>query len=79
VSLQQYGVVRVIRLLRSPDAYDGWRFNQRPPRVGDRGTIVDILRAPGLPDNYVVEASGPDGVTVWLGDFTADELAADTA
>ena len=46
--------------------------------VGDRGTVVDILQAPGLPDKYVVEASGPDGITVWLGDFTADELAADT-
>jgi hypothetical protein len=64
-------------LLRLSEAYEGWRVNQRPPRVGDRGTVVDILQAPGLPDKYVVEASGPDGITVWLGDFTADELAAD--
>ena len=38
------------------------------------GTIVDILHAPGLPDNYVVESSGSDGVTVWLGDFWVEEL-----
>lgn len=76
MSLQQYGVVRIRQLLRSPEAYDDWRINQRPPRVGDQGVIVDILQAPGLPDNYVVESVGPDGVTVWLGDFTDEELEA---
>ena len=79
MSLQQYAVVRVRCLLRPPEQYDGWRFNQRAPRVGDAGTIVDILQAPGSPDNYVVESSGPDGITVWLGDFTADELDATAA
>ena len=72
--LQQCEVVRVRQLIQIPDAYDGWRVNQRPPQVGDVGTIVDILQAPGLPDNYVVESSGRDGVTIWLGDFRAEEL-----
>ena len=62
-----------------PESYDGWRINQRPPRVGDVGTIVEILQAPGLSDRYVVETSGPDGITVWLGDFQAEELAATAA
>jgi hypothetical protein len=74
VSLRQYASVRVRRLLQSPEAYDGWRVNQRHPRVGDVGTIIDILQAPGLPDNYVVEAGGSDGATLWLGDFSAEEL-----
>ena len=74
-TLRQYGMVRVRRLLRPPDAYDGWRVNLRPPRVGDVGTVLDVLS--GIndgPDGYVVESSGPDGVSVWLGDFLATEL-----
>jgi hypothetical protein len=27
-----------------------------------------------MPDRYVVESCGVDGVTVWLGDFAAAEL-----
>jgi hypothetical protein len=71
---RQYSIVRICQLLRSPEEYDGWRVNQRPPQVGDTGTIVDVLAAPGLPYNYVVEASGQDGITIWLGDFAAEEL-----
>jgi hypothetical protein len=75
-SLRLYALVRVRQLLRSPEEYDGWHVNQRPPRIGDLGTIVKILKAPELPLNYVVEASDPDGATVWLGDFLEDELEA---
>jgi hypothetical protein len=67
-------MVRVRRLLRPVAEYDGWGFNLRPPRPGDVGTIVDILQAPGEPDDYVVESSGPDGVTIWVGDFQAEEI-----
>jgi hypothetical protein len=74
--LRQYDMVRIRRLLRSPDSYDGWRINRRPPRIGDVGAIVEISQAPGLPDHYVVENSGPDGITIWLGEFDGEELAA---
>jgi hypothetical protein len=74
MALEQYGMVRVRTLLKPPDAYDGWRLNQRPPHVGDVGCIVEILHAAGLPDCYVVESSGTDGITIWLGDFSEDEL-----
>ena len=74
VPLQQYGLVRIRQLLKPPEEYDGWHLNQRAPQVGDLGTSVDILQAPGLPDQYVVESSGPDGVTIFLGDFAAEEL-----
>jgi hypothetical protein len=74
MALKEYEMVRVRQLLRAAEEYDGWRFNQRPPRVGDVGYIVDVLHADGVPDNYVVESSGPDGITVWLGDFSEDEL-----
>jgi hypothetical protein len=74
--LRQYGEVRIVRLLRPPEHYDGWRVNERPPAIGDVGTIVDILQKAGLPDNYVVECSDParDGTDIWLGDFLAEEL-----
>ncbi len=73
--LRQYDVVRVVQLLRPAEAYDGWGLNQRPPQVGDVGTIVEILQAPGLPDDYVVECVGPGGRPIWLGDFFEEELA----
>jgi hypothetical protein len=73
--LPQYALVRVRQLLRSPEEYDGWDVNQRPPRIGDVGTIVDVLTALGIPEeDYVVECSGPGGIEVWLGDFTFEEL-----
>jgi hypothetical protein len=71
---EQYSLVRVGQLLCSPDDYDGWRINQRPPQVGDIGTLLDILQVPGLPDRYVVECSGGYGVDIWLGEFSAEEL-----
>lgn len=72
-SLAQYSLVEVAKLLHPTEQYDGWRLNKRPPAVGDRGTIVEILHVSGR-TVYVVEASGPDGVTVWLGDFDREEL-----
>jgi hypothetical protein len=73
-SLESYGLVRICQLLQPASAYDGWCVNQRPPQVGDVGTLVDILHTPGLPDRFVVESSGKDGVTVWIGDFAVEDL-----
>lgn len=73
-TLEQFGLVRIKRLRQAAEAYVGWRVNQRPPRIGDVGTLLDILHSAGSPDRYVVESSGTDGVTVWLGDFAAEEL-----
>ena len=78
-SLRQYTRVRVCRLLKPPEAYNSWGINQRPPRVGDTGYIVEILMAQGLPECYVVESSGPDGIDIWLGDFSDEELEAGDA
>ena len=75
-SLKQYDIVRVVQMLHPLEEYDGWRANQRAPQVGDTGTIVEILRAPNLPNKYVVEAVEPDGATLWLSDFDVDEIAA---
>ena len=64
-------------MLHPAEHYDGWRLNKRPPQIGDKGVIVDILHASGHPDRYIVECSGPDGVAVWLGDFSSEELQAE--
>jgi hypothetical protein len=74
--LKEYTQVKVVKLLRSPEHYDGWGFNTRLPRIGDVGTIVDILTAPNYPNKYTVESVQNDGVTVWLSDFQAEELGA---
>jgi hypothetical protein len=68
------GLVRIRQLLGPTSDYNGWRVNQRPPRVGDVGTLLDVLQAHGLPDRYVVESSDENGITIWLADFTAEEL-----
>ena len=73
-ALKQYDRVRVKCLFRSPSEYDGWRANKRAPAVGDIGALVDILRAEGMPNRFVVECCQPEGVTLWLADFAEDEL-----
>ena len=72
--LEQYQLVRVKQLLQSPSEYDCWRVNRRPPKIGDVGTLLDILRADGLPDRFVVESCESNGTAVWLADFQRDEL-----
>ena len=72
--LRQYDIVRVRKLLHHAEHYNGWGVNQRAPSIGDTGTIVEILSAAGVADAYVVECSDADGVTIWLGDFAAEEI-----
>lgn len=71
---KEYELVRVRRQIQSGEDLDGWRLNQRSPAPGDVGTLLDILTAPGLPNKYVVECSGRDGISVWLADFFEEEL-----
>ena len=76
-SFKLYSEVRIRRMLRSDDdSYDDWRVNRRRPALGDVGTLIDILHAPGKPDRYVVECCTSDGSTEWLSDFVMDELEA---
>ena len=72
--LSLYSQVRLKRLLRNPQEYDGWKLNKRNPEVGDIGNLIDILHAKELPDHYIVEKTESDGSTTWLGEFVAEEL-----
>lgn len=71
---KQYDVVRVTLLSENIDR-DGWKINTRAPKVGDTGTVVEILEAEGHPDRYVVECVSPDGSTIWLAEFVREEIA----
>ena len=73
-AVTQYSIVRVVCLLHLVETYNGWHVNKRSPQIGDIGVIVEILHAPDLPDMYVVESVEPDGTTLWLSDFDADEI-----
>jgi hypothetical protein len=62
----------VVRALLTPTRHvDGTDTIKRQPRVGDQGTIVHVLG----PEAYIVESVDAAGMTVWLADFRADELA----
>jgi hypothetical protein len=76
---REYSLVRIRLLLRSSKAYDGYRINSRPPRVGDVGTVVDVMGSPGVPDSYVYtvecrECIEPGGSPLWLSEFSEEEL-----
>lgn len=75
MNFQQYQTVRIVKLNHEAEYYDGWKFNARPLAIGDIGTLVDILKAPSMLDGYVVECSDQNGITIWLGTFSEDELA----
>ena len=71
--LQEYDVVQVIKLIQSDRHYDGNAGVKRPPQIGDCGTIVHIPPEPNS-EWCIVECLDKDGFTIWLADFTADEL-----
>ena len=71
-----YNLVRVVQLIQPAENYDGWKMNRRNPAIGDIGTIVEVLKASGHPDHFVVESSGIEGMTIWLSDFLAEEIEA---
>jgi hypothetical protein len=72
--LRELDSVRVVRLREPPTQHLAVSTVQRLPRLGDRGTVVQILR-PGDPaTTYLVEAVNGEGETIWLGEFARDEL-----
>lgn len=74
--LPEHSTVRVQQLIDEDRPFNGTQDVKRPPEVGDTGTVVHITqhRWDGSLI-YIVENAGPDGKTVWLADFTAEELS----
>jgi hypothetical protein len=73
MALQTGDDVRVIRLDQSGADHLVIHEAQRPPRLGDRGTIIEV-RGEGDEARYLVEADDGDGEALWLAEFGADEL-----
>ncbi len=69
-----YSTVRVTQLHAKDVLRDGWNVNKRNPEVGDEGVLIEILKADGHPDHFLVESSGLDGITIWLSEFLSDEI-----
>ena len=65
--------VRVIRLDRSGVDHLVVHQAQRAPRLGDRGTIVEV-RETAADARYLVEADDGDGEALWLAEFSGEEL-----
>ncbi len=72
--VMRFDRVRVRAVLRAAHLYDGWWANKRPPRFGDVGTVVEVLRGDDAREVYVVECIAPDGSTIWLSEMLEEEL-----
>lgn len=71
---RELDVVRAVHLASPDREYDGSEASRRAPRVGDIGTIVYVYAPDDPRAPYLVECVREDGYTVWLADFTPDEL-----
>jgi hypothetical protein len=76
VSLLEFQTVRIKALLREAREYDPFGGNERAPRIGDTGTVVDVGSRPAGKRNYIVECGRVDGTCAWIADFVEEELEA---
>ena len=71
----EFDTVRVVALHGTPESHLGVLDAERPPRIGDLATVVDLIAGPpGAGTRYIAEVGYPDGRMVWLAEFSADEL-----
>ena len=70
---QLFSRVRVSRLLTPQRTVSGSGAKTRQPEVGDTGTVVEYFgNFEGA--TYLVESVDADGMTVWLAEFSPQEL-----
>jgi len=67
---EMFDVVRVARLEIPSRDVDGSGATPLQPRVGETGTIVEVVGD----DVYLVERVTDDGRTLWLAEFAESEL-----
>ncbi len=77
--MQDFPELSVVRVKALADRATGARplasdDDRRSRAVGDIGTVVEVLRAPGRPRAYLVECCDAAGATVWLSECLAEEL-----
>ena len=69
-SLQEYDVVRIVKLINPSRNITGMKSVSRPPKIGDVATVCHYY--PESP--FIVEMVDQDGMTIWLADFVTEEL-----
>jgi hypothetical protein len=67
--MEELSVVRIKKLTTPDREFDGTADVKRVPRVGDLGILVHKSG-----DLHIVEAVDDNGLTIWLADFSQDEL-----
>jgi hypothetical protein len=73
-AIEQYAVVRVVRLDQDNRPFTGTPSVCRSPQIGDIGTVVHVYDLEDSTSAVVVEAVATDGCTVWLADFFPHDL-----
>lgn len=74
-AIAEHDVVRIVSLTGSAEDHLVISTSERPPRVGDVGTVVNITdRMGGVGRHFTVALSHPDGRPIWLAVFAAHEL-----
>jgi hypothetical protein len=71
---RELDIVKVIKLLKTDRPYSGTEGVCRPPKMGDKGTIINVLDPEGPNTIYSVECVDKNGATLWLADFSPEEL-----
>ena len=69
-----YEMIRIIKISKSEDDYDGFGINTRKPQIGDVGTIVEIIKTNNNGNVYIVESTSVDGKPIFLSLFNEDEI-----
>ena len=72
--LKEYDTVQVARLDTDDRAYQGTEGICRPPCVGDVATICHEYEPSNARAAVAVECVDENGRTIWLADFSRDEL-----
>ena len=71
---REYDRVRVHMLSGPAESHLAFNESIRPPKVGDVGTVVGLRHANDGSEHFIVENVLPNGDTVWLAEFSMDEL-----
>lgn len=69
---KEYDTVRVISLPHITPVL--WNGSSRNPRIGDIGSVVDIVLSQSRLPRFTVECVSPDGRTVWMAELDSDHL-----
>ena len=73
--IAEFDRVRIVSLTGSAADHLIVVSAERPPRIGDVGTVVDVVdRLGGTGRHYTVQLTNADMQPVWLAVFAAHEL-----